>query len=658
MKFKAFGTGTKNALSQWVARCVIALVIVDFSMLLLGCPPNGLLTDIQDKVTNARTTTYTVTYSGNGNTGGSVPVDGANYQQGQKVTVLGNTGGLTKTGNSFAGWNTKSDGSGTTYAPGQTFAIAGANVTLYAVWSPLYTVTYNANGASGSVPVDHNTYLQGAQVTVLGNIGGPPLVKTGYTFVGWNTQAGGGGTAYVVDATFSMGSSNVMLYAQWTNNPTFTVTYNANGATSGNPPNDPNNYQSGATVTVLGNIGTIPLARTGYAFVGWNANWDGSGTSYSQGSQFAITATMTLYAQWAPTYTVTYNGNGNTGGSVPIDSNVYLQGASVSVMGPASLSRAGWNFAGWSPNANRTPPIYTQGQQFAMGNANVALYAVWTLNGYTVYAATTDGLSVSSNGGLTWINYTTANGLGSNTVYDVYAVSGSSIYAATASGLSTYNGTSWANQTTANGLPSNIIYGVSFAGPWICVATDNGVSIFNGTSWVNDLTGKTAKAFWGSALLRFAATTTGMEIMGMGGWTNYLTSSIVNDYYYVGGTTIAATQTGLYIAANLPTWVGPYLSGRNVMGVYAVDVSNIYVATDSGLWVTSNGGTSGQYYTTANGLGSNSVQGVYVISNLVVAATTGGISISDNQRQFSFISSTMANGLLSNNINRIWVTNP
>ncbi|HBX24233.1 MAG TPA: hypothetical protein DEF34_11480, partial [Desulfotomaculum sp.] len=63
-----------------------------------------------------------------------------------------------------------------------------SNVTLYAQWTamPTYTVTYDGNGnTSGSVPVDSNTYITGATVTVLGNTGN--LVKTGYTFAGWNT---------------------------------------------------------------------------------------------------------------------------------------------------------------------------------------------------------------------------------------------------------------------------------------------------------------------------------------------------------------------------------------------------------------------------------------------------------------------------------------
>ncbi len=69
------------------------------------------------------TSTHSITYNGNGNTSGSVPTDSSTYQQGNTVTVLGNTGSLVKTGLTFAGWNTKAEWSETTYAAGATFTM-------------------------------------------------------------------------------------------------------------------------------------------------------------------------------------------------------------------------------------------------------------------------------------------------------------------------------------------------------------------------------------------------------------------------------------------------------------------------------------------------------------------------------------------------------
>ena len=166
--------------------------------------------------------TYTVTYNGNGFTGGSAPTDSNNYPQGATVTVQGNTGSLVKTGFAFTSWNTQANGSGTTYLGGATFPMGSSNVTLYAVWTPTYTMIYNGNGATGgSAPTDSNNYMQGATAIMLGNTGN--LVQTGFAFAGWNTQAGGGGTSYAAGATFTMGAANAILYAVWIpSNLTFT----------------------------------------------------------------------------------------------------------------------------------------------------------------------------------------------------------------------------------------------------------------------------------------------------------------------------------------------------------------------------------------------------------------------------------------------------
>ena len=83
---------------------------------------------------------YSVTYLGNGNTGGTAPSDVTFSGS----TVLSGAGTLVKTGYSFSGWNTSAYGSGTTYAAGATYS-AAANLTLYAKWSQ--ATTWNWTGA-------------------------------------------------------------------------------------------------------------------------------------------------------------------------------------------------------------------------------------------------------------------------------------------------------------------------------------------------------------------------------------------------------------------------------------------------------------------------------------------------------------------------------
>ena len=82
------------------------------------------------------TPTYTVTYSGNGFTGGAAPVDSSSpYTSGSTVTVLGNTGSLSRTDYQFLQWMNASTAfsSTTQYVPGSTFTIS-ADTTLYARW--------------------------------------------------------------------------------------------------------------------------------------------------------------------------------------------------------------------------------------------------------------------------------------------------------------------------------------------------------------------------------------------------------------------------------------------------------------------------------------------------------------------------------------------
>ena len=74
------------------------------------------------------------------------------------------------------------------------------------------------------------------------------------------------------------------------------VTYNGNGNSSGSVPVDSTGYALNATATVLDNSGG--LAKSGYAFNGWNTAADGNGTSYQPGATFSIAVPTTLYARW------------------------------------------------------------------------------------------------------------------------------------------------------------------------------------------------------------------------------------------------------------------------------------------------------------------------------------------------------------------------
>lgn len=145
---------------------------------------------------------YTVSYNANG---GSGAPSSQSKKWGATLTLSSTT--PTRTGYTFAGWNTKSDGTGTNYAKGASFT-ANANTTLYAKWTlNSWTVSYNANGGSGSVSSQTKYYGQALTLASSG------FTKSYYTLDGWATSASGG-IAYALGASYT-GNAALSLYAHW-----------------------------------------------------------------------------------------------------------------------------------------------------------------------------------------------------------------------------------------------------------------------------------------------------------------------------------------------------------------------------------------------------------------------------------------------------------
>ncbi|NLT58933.1 MAG: InlB B-repeat-containing protein, partial [Clostridiales bacterium] len=243
---------------------------------------------------------YTVTYNANGTGATGAPTDpNSPYFQGATVTVL-DKGTMARSGYTFIGWNTNQWGTGTNYAVGDTFTMGAANRTLYARWAQNYAVTYNANGGTGALTDPNSPYIAGDVVTVLGK---GSMARDGFEFAGWNTAADGSGTPHAVNSTFSMGSSNVILYAQWT--PiTYALTVNASPA-GGGTATGAGTYASGASV----NISATPAAEAGYRFVNWTSSNGGSfGDATSESTTFTMPGSATtVTANFALNeYTVTF----------------------------------------------------------------------------------------------------------------------------------------------------------------------------------------------------------------------------------------------------------------------------------------------------------------------------------------------------------------
>lgn len=320
---------------------------------------------------------YTVAYNGNSNTGGAVPTDSTNYNIGGSITVKANSGLLTRTGYSFVGWTDNSGNTGTVYSTSSantTYSVGTSSVTFYAKWSKnTYFVSYDSQGGSSVVS---STYQIGDTVTLPA---GP--TKTGYTFAGWFAAATGGTT---LGSTYApSGVGNITLYSQWT--PiAYRVYYSSNNGNSGTVPSDATNYNITNVVTVVGN--TANVGRTGYTWAGWNTAADGSGTTYQAAATLTMgSADVTLYAKWtAINYTITYNGNGFTSGTVPTDTNNYNIGGTISIAGSNGLARTGYTFLGWTVAADGTGTVMTSGYGLTVGSSDVTVYAKWSANTYTI----------------------------------------------------------------------------------------------------------------------------------------------------------------------------------------------------------------------------------------------------------------------------------
>lgn len=136
--------------------------------------------------------------------------------------------------------------------------------------STTYTVTYDANGGTGTLTDGDSPYDAGDTVTVLDNT----FTRTDYEFDHWNTAADDSGADYDPDDTFTI-NANTTLYAQWTEIPDTTVYSLA--YTLSPVAGEDNTYANSETITVngidwnvTGNSTLVPWRLGGKSLTGTN----------------------------------------------------------------------------------------------------------------------------------------------------------------------------------------------------------------------------------------------------------------------------------------------------------------------------------------------------------------------------------------------------
>ena len=212
----------------------------------------------------------------------------------------------------FAGWYTAATG-GTKIETEYTIPVgATADVTLYAQWNKLYTVSYNANSGSYSESCAGDTYVTGETHSICTTI---PTRAT-YTFLGYATSTDGEVVYTYSDGAFTpaevtIADADVTLYAKWALN-----TYTVNWYDDGNLAKT-DIYNHGAALTLPP---STPSGCDDKVFVGWTAN-----SAYDN----ATTAPSDLFTE--------------AKGTVTADANYYAVFAKESSSGAVSVGATLWS---------------------------------------------------------------------------------------------------------------------------------------------------------------------------------------------------------------------------------------------------------------------------------------------------------------------------
>ena len=146
---------------------------------------------------------------------------------------------------------------------------------------------------------------------------------------------------------------------------------------------------------------TLPdnaFERDGYEFIGWGVNKDATSPEYDNKDTINnLTSknneTVTIYALWKKTITITYNANGGEGVPATQTGTLYNSQATANIKISSTIpTKEGFTFNGWTDDPDSSEVKYVAEGTYGFSDSTV-LYAVWGTNSYT--------LTVNPNGG-TW----------------------------------------------------------------------------------------------------------------------------------------------------------------------------------------------------------------------------------------------------------------
>ena len=373
-------------------------------------PPTGYQTESKDGggiVTGNKTykayykpINYLVTFQANG---------GSCNTASKYVAYEGYYGTLptaTKTGQEFAGWNTKQDGTGKNILSSDIYTTAGTT-TLYAQYKAnTYRIVLDNQGATTAGTLEYfQKYNAGNYTTQECNTAIASIVipqKKGYTFGGYYTGTNGSGTQHinsagVIGSTKTTFTVDTTLYAAWTEN-SYTIRYHANGGT-GTMADTEAVYDT--SVTLRANS----FERIGYTFIGWSASPTGSKVYNDLDSVKNLTAAsgevITLYAVWSlNSYLVIYDYQTNGGGSASVTEKMVGYGSDIDLS--VAAVKEGYTFVGWNTDASATTKLTS----LTMTTEPVMLFAIFQKTITVIFVEMGDAGTVTNSVSKTVYNNT------------------------------------------------------------------------------------------------------------------------------------------------------------------------------------------------------------------------------------------------------------
>jgi uncharacterized repeat protein (TIGR02543 family) len=255
-------------------------------------------------------TSYTITYNANG--GSNAPSKQTKWY-GKSINLSTST--PTRTGYSFQGWATSASGS-VVYASGAAYT-GNASLSLYAVWKAnTYTVSYNANGGSGTPGNQIKTHGTTLKLSSL------QPTRTNYTFLGWATSKSATTAAYAAGGNYTANSA-VTLYAVWALNYVKPIIHSLTA----------NRCDANGTATDTGTCGLIKFewetTNTVSAItIAWESTAGSGSTTVSasgtSGSVNKVIGSSALSTEVAYTITVTVtDGNGSSNAKTTLNGAIF-----------------------------------------------------------------------------------------------------------------------------------------------------------------------------------------------------------------------------------------------------------------------------------------------------------------------------------------------